>query len=224
MHLPTQPVTTPDLIISYLCYQPKVRRDTHCCLTFHNALFILLWTTTGWGTGKKPQAVRMESNDTLGNSDDDSYVTDAEEAEWEHIEPHLSQGASQAQISGLGIALQQAEADETQLDSGTGADVAGLLEVRHLLLRACNVPQGHATSLNFSVLQDLHGLWSLLQDKPRYVIERALAANRRLQSRLVDILAAVDRAILRNAETQAKLMHNAEAWPRVGRYRGMRGT
>ncbi len=64
----------------------------------------------------------------------------------------------------------------------------------------------------------------MLQDKPRFVIERALAANRRLQSRLVDILAAVDRAILRNAETQAKLMLNAEAWPRVGRYRGMRGS
>lgn len=58
---------------------------------------------------------------------------------------------------------------------------------------------------------------------PKEVIEKALAANRRLQARLTDILAAVDRAIWRNAETQAKLMHHAEAWPRAGRYKGMRG-
>ncbi|KAK9908648.1 hypothetical protein WJX75_000964 [Coccomyxa subellipsoidea] len=59
---------------------------------------------------------------------------------------------------------------------------------------------------------------------PKEVIEKALAANRRLQARLADILAAVDRAIWRNAETQAKLMHHAEAWPRAGRYKGMRET
>ncbi|BDA41807.1 probable snRNA-activating protein complex subunit 4 [Coccomyxa sp. Obi] len=131
----------------------------------------------------------MESDSANGKSDDDSYNTDAEEVEWEHTESHLSQEVLQAQIAGLGTALEEAEVDEIQREAGTGADVAGLPE-----------------------------------DKPRHVVERALAANRRLQSRLVDILAAVDRAILRNAETQAKLMHNAEAWPRVGRYRGMRET
>jgi len=64
----------------------------------------------------------------------------------------------------------------------------------------------------------------MMQHEPKQVIEMALAANRRLQSRLADILAAVDKAIWRNAETQAKLLHNAEVWPRAGRYRGMRGT
>lgn len=64
----------------------------------------------------------------------------------------------------------------------------------------------------------------MLQHEPKQVIEMALAANRRLQARLADILEAVDKAIWRNAETQAKLMHNAEVWPRAGRYRGMRGT
>ena len=55
------------------------------------------------------------------------------------------------------------------------------------------------------------------------VVEQALAANRKLQERLAGLLVAVDRAIWRNAETQAKLKHNAEAFPRAGRYRGMQG-
>ena len=54
-------------------------------------------------------------------------------------------------------------------------------------------------------------------------VEHALAANRRLQERLEGLLVAIDRAIWRNAETQAKLKHNSEAFPRAGRYRGMQG-
>jgi hypothetical protein len=56
------------------------------------------------------------------------------------------------------------------------------------------------------------------------VIAQALEANRRLQARLERVLEGVDAAIWRNAETQAKLACNAEAYPRAGRYRGMQGT
>lgn len=55
-------------------------------------------------------------------------------------------------------------------------------------------------------------------------LERALAANRRLQDRLVGILDAIDGALWSNAQMQAKLMHNSWLHPRAGRYRGMRGT
>jgi hypothetical protein len=54
-------------------------------------------------------------------------------------------------------------------------------------------------------------------------LRKALEANQRLQSRLRGIMAVLDRAIWRNAQTQAKLMHGAEAWPRPGRYTGMKG-
>ena len=56
------------------------------------------------------------------------------------------------------------------------------------------------------------------------VIAKALEANRRLQARLERVLEGVDAAIWRNAETQAKLTCNAEAYPRAGRYRGMQGA
>ena len=55
-------------------------------------------------------------------------------------------------------------------------------------------------------------------------LERALAANRRLQQRLAGILEAVDGALWANAQMQAKLMHNSWLHPRAGRYRGMRGA
>ena len=54
-------------------------------------------------------------------------------------------------------------------------------------------------------------------------LERALAANRRLQERLVGILETIDGALWSNAQMQAKLMHNSWLHPRAGRYRGMRG-
>ena len=54
-------------------------------------------------------------------------------------------------------------------------------------------------------------------------LERALAANWRLQERLRGILEAIDSALWSNAQMQAKLMHNSWLHPRAGRYRGMRG-
>lgn len=96
----------------------------------------------------------MESDDPNGHSDDDSYSTDAEEVEWEHIEPQLSQAALQAEIAGFGTALEEAEADETQQEDGTSTDVLCLLEVRRLLLDPANVRKGHAEpSRNFPALQ-----------------------------------------------------------------------
>ena len=63
-----------------------------------------------------------------------------------------------------------------------------------------------------------------MQDGSAAVVARALAANRKLQARLEGVLEAVDAAIWRNAETQAKLTCNSEAYPRAGRYRGMQGV
>ena len=95
--------------------------------------------------GRIAKPVRMESDDPNENSYDDSYNTDGEEVEWEHIRPQLSQDALQAGIAGLGTALEEAEADDTQHDSISGADVAGLMEVKHQVLQPAMFPRGTQT-------------------------------------------------------------------------------
>lgn len=63
-----------------------------------------------------------------------------------------------------------------------------------------------------------------VQVRPKEALQKALEANRRLQARLREIMGMLDKAIWRNAQTQAKCMHTAEAWPRPGRYTGMKGA